>query len=96
MGLSWTASSGQDSVCHETEVAKTLEFVRGMAAQMADAPVIVAVDCPSGVDCDSGAAAAETIPADLTVTMAAVKRGLLQFPANDLVGELTVVGIGTA
>ena len=39
----------------------------------------VAVDCPSGVDCDSGEAAQETIPADLSVCMAAVKKGLLAF-----------------
>ncbi len=55
---------------------------------------IVAVDCPSGVDCDSGDAAAETLPADLTVTMAAPKIGLFQFPAAGLVGDLEVVGIG--
>jgi ADP-dependent NAD(P)H-hydrate dehydratase / NAD(P)H-hydrate epimerase len=78
----------------KTEVAEILGFVREMVTQMDDAPVIVAVDCPSGVDCDSGEVAGETIPADLTVTMAAVKQGLFQFPANDLVGELTVVRIG--
>ncbi len=57
---------------------------------------VVAVDCPSGVDCDSGAAAAETIPADLTVCMAAVKEGLLLSPAFDLVGEVIAVDIGLA
>jgi NAD(P)H-hydrate epimerase len=55
---------------------------------------VVAVDCPSGVDCDSGQAAAECIPAKLTVTMAAMKRGLLRFPAYNLVGRLQTVGIG--
>jgi len=57
-------------------------------------PKIVAVDCPSGVDCDSGEAAEESIAADMTVTMAAVKQGLLRFPANNLVGELRLVSIG--
>ena len=57
-------------------------------------PRIVAVDCPSGVDCDSGDAAPECIPADLTVTMAAIKRGLLKFPAFNLLGDLRLVGIG--
>lgn len=52
------------------------------------------MDCPSGVDCDSGAAADECLPADLTVTMAAVKKGLFSFPANDQVGDLQLVGIG--
>lgn len=57
-------------------------------------PDVVAVDCPSGVDLDSGAAADETIPADVTVCMAAVKTGLLSFPAYDLAGDLEVVEIG--
>lgn len=52
------------------------------------------MDCPSGVDCDTGEVAEECLPADLTVTMAAVKQGLLSFPANDLVGDLQLVGIG--
>lgn len=55
---------------------------------------VVAVDCPSGVDCDSGEAAKETIPADVTVCMAAVKAGLLKFPAFSLAGRIEVVGIG--
>lgn len=76
------------------EVASVLEAVRTQLAGMAEAPVVVAVDCPSGVDCDSGQAADECIPADTTVTMAAVKQGLLKFPANKLLGDLQVVGIG--
>ena len=57
-------------------------------------PKIVAVDCSSGVDCDSGEAAEESIAADMTLTMAAVKQGMLRFPANNLVGELRLVSIG--
>ena len=56
--------------------------------------MIVAVDCPSGIDCDSGDAAKECLKADLTVCMAAVKQGLLKYPAHPLVGELAVVDIG--
>ncbi|MFN2281325.1 MAG: NAD(P)H-hydrate dehydratase [Anaerolineales bacterium] len=57
-------------------------------------PSVVAVDCPSGVDCDSGEAAPMVLKADLTVTMAAVKAGLLKFPAYNYVGDLQVVDIG--
>ena len=57
-------------------------------------PLVVAVDCPSGVDCDSGEVADETVAADLTVTMAAVKQGLLKLPAFEYVGDLEVVEIG--
>lgn len=55
---------------------------------------IVAVDCPSGVDCDSGEAADCVIPAELTVCMEAVKGGLLRFPAFNYVGRLEVVDLG--
>ena len=58
-------------------------------------PLIVAVDCPSGVDCDSGEVAAECLAADATVTLAAVKQGLLKLPAYDFIGELRVVDIGS-
>ena len=75
------------------EVAKILDFVRKTIVGREDIHV-VAVDCPSGVDCDLGQAAAECIPAELTVTMAAYKRGLLRFPAYNLVGKLQTVGIG--
>ena len=57
-------------------------------------PEIVAVDCPSGVDCDTGKAAEETLHANLTVCMAAIKKGLLKFPAFEYVGEIVVVDIG--
>lgn len=57
-------------------------------------PFVIAVDCPSGVDCDTGETADEAIPADLTVTMAAVKQGLLKPPAFEYIGELKVIDIG--
>ena len=76
------------------ELAKTLGAVQRLLDRQADRPAVVAVDCPSGVDCDTGEAAPECLPANLTVTMAAVKQGLLKFPAFKLVGDLRVVGIG--
>ncbi|MES0361692.1 MAG: NAD(P)H-hydrate dehydratase [Anaerolineales bacterium] len=75
-------------------VADVLAITKNILFQLEDKPKVVAVDCPSGVDCDSGEASPECLAADLTVTMAAVKRGLLQFPANDLIGKLMLVGIG--
>lgn len=76
------------------EIAAILEAANQAIASLAWPPYVVAVDCPSGLDCDSGEAADEVIPASLTVCMAAVKRGLLQLPAFDLVGEIRVVEIG--
>jgi NAD(P)H-hydrate epimerase len=76
------------------EAATYLDIARQTIASLAEPPYVVAVDCPSGVDCESGEAAPETIPADLTVTMAAVKTGLLKFPAYRFVGGIRVAGIG--
>jgi len=76
------------------DAAAVLEQVLLVMEIMDEAPFVVAVDCPSGVDCDTGEAALECLPADLTVCMAAVKQGLLKLPAFELVGELTVVDIG--
>jgi NAD(P)H-hydrate epimerase len=58
------------------------------------APLVLAVDCPSGLDCDSGALDSATLPADETITMIAVKPGLLQFPGAAAVGRLSVADLG--
>jgi hydroxyethylthiazole kinase-like uncharacterized protein yjeF len=76
------------------EIASVLAAVQGFVSKMEWPPYIIAVDCPSGLDCDSGQAAAQTVSADGTVTMAAVKQGLLKLPGYDLTGELRVVEIG--
>lgn len=76
------------------EIATVLQTVNQALSELAMPPYVVAVDCPSGVDCDSGQAAPEVIPASVTVCMAAVKRGLLNLPAFELAGELRVTDIG--
>ena len=67
--------------------------VLGRAKQTAGLRV-VAVDCPSGVDCDSGETAEECLPAELTVCMAAAKVGLVKLPAFALTGQIWTVEIG--
>jgi NAD(P)H-hydrate epimerase len=76
------------------ELAQVFGSIKNTLAEMHAPPAVLAVDCPSGIDCDSGEAAPECIPAEMTVTMAAIKAGLLKFPAYNLVGELHLVGIG--
>lgn len=49
---------------------------------------VLAVDCPSGIDCDSGAADSVAINAGATVTFLAAKPGLFTFPAAGLVGTV--------
>ena len=71
-----------------------LRAVQKTINKMKHPPFIIAVDCPSGVDCNSGETAAESLRADLTLCMAAVKVGLFNFPAFDLVGKIQVVDIG--
>jgi len=56
-------------------------------------PYCIALDCPSGVDCDLGQADEDTLHADWTICMAAVKQGMLCFPAFEYIGELDVVDI---
>ncbi|MGB7116940.1 MAG: NAD(P)H-hydrate dehydratase [Anaerolineales bacterium] len=75
-------------------LAEILDFIRIEIQNEPKPPIVVAVDCPSGVDCDSGETAPECIPANLTVTMAAIKSGLMKFPAFNLLGDLRVIGIG--
>jgi len=76
------------------DIAELLAEVNDILDGLDEFPLVIAVDCPSGVDCDSGEAADETIAADITVTMAAVKQGLLKLPAFEYVGDLEVVEIG--
>jgi NAD(P)H-hydrate epimerase len=76
------------------EIGSVLKAAKGIMSKMEWPPFVVAVDCPSGVDCDSGEAAEQTLPANATVTMAAIKQGLLKLPAYELCGELQVVDIG--
>lgn len=56
-------------------------------------PIIVAVDCPSGLNCDTGELDALAVPADLTVTFAGPKRGHFIFPGAAACGELVVADI---
>jgi NAD(P)H-hydrate epimerase len=55
---------------------------------------IVAVDLPSGLDCDTGQAARHTIRAAHTCTFVAPKPGLLMPSAAPYVGSLQLIDIG--
>ncbi|MEJ2736295.1 MAG: NAD(P)H-hydrate dehydratase [Anaerolineae bacterium] len=56
-------------------------------------PVVVAVDCPTGLNCDTGELDPAALPADLTVTFAYPKAGLLRFPGAEAVGDIVVADI---
>jgi hydroxyethylthiazole kinase-like uncharacterized protein yjeF len=55
---------------------------------------VLAIDLPSGVDADTGAAPGAPFPARLTVTFAAYKPGLLQGAGANLSGQVRLVDIG--
>ena len=57
-------------------------------------PIVFAIDCPSGVECDSGRSDPNTLAADVTITFIAAKPGLFTFPAAGKVGELICSRIG--
>jgi NAD(P)H-hydrate epimerase len=59
-------------------------------------PFVVAVDCPSGLNCDTGELDFLAFPAHLTVTFAGPKRGHFRFPGAAACGELVVADIGIA
>ncbi len=65
------------------------------AADTVSLPIVIAVDCPSGLDCDTGAADPLTLNADDTITFAAVKVGHVSFPGAAKLGRLHVADIGT-
>lgn len=56
----------------------------------------LAVDLPSGLDCDTGRAASATVRADLTTTFVAAKPGFLVPQAKPYVGELRIIDIGVS
>lgn len=58
--------------------------------QKSGPPFVLALDCPSGVDCDTGTADANTLAADETITFIAAKPGLFTFPAARYVGDLVI------
>lgn len=55
---------------------------------------IIAIDLPSGLDADYGKIDGFCIHANLTITMALPKRGLLLFPGANHVGRLKIADIG--
>ncbi|MEX0745612.1 MAG: NAD(P)H-hydrate epimerase [Phycisphaeraceae bacterium] len=57
-------------------------------------PLVLAVDVPSGLDCQTGEVAGATVRADVTVTFVARKTGFDAAGAAAWLGEVVVVGIG--
>lgn len=76
------------------------ELIGQMNGMRAGGCTLVAVDVPSGLDCDTGepgrdaSGSGPVVEADLTVALAGVKAGFMTSTAQRHVGELVVVDIG--
>jgi hydroxyethylthiazole kinase-like uncharacterized protein yjeF len=55
---------------------------------------VLAIDVPSGIDALTGAVADDAVRATVTVTLAALKPGLLLEPAREFAGDVRCVDIG--
>jgi len=55
---------------------------------------VIALDCPSGLDLDTGIPAEGSLRADATLTFGALKVGFQGPEACELVGEVSVIGLG--
>ncbi|MHC4497631.1 MAG: NAD(P)H-hydrate epimerase [Planctomycetota bacterium] len=83
-GLFGTGLSGQLRSEH-------IELIESMNAQ--NCPIL-AVDIPSGLDCDSGQPLGAAIRAAYTVTFVAAKNGFAATGARDYTGEVFIASIG--
>lgn len=61
---------------------------------LAQDALVVAIDIPSGLDADTGAAEGDVVKADVTATMGLPKLGLVAPAALDYVGCVEVIDIG--
>ena len=84
----------EDEEWDEEEWEEEDEGEEGPLPQIWPEPTIVAVDCPSGLNCDTGALDPHTLRADLTVTFGFAKWGHFQYPGAGHCGLLIVNDIG--
>jgi ADP-dependent NAD(P)H-hydrate dehydratase / NAD(P)H-hydrate epimerase len=95
------AASAPDRIVGDPEVDLVIDAAYGTgfrgsytAPSVASGVPVLAVDIPSGVDGDTGKVSGEALRADLTVTFAALKPGLLQGNGPVLSGLVEVADIG--
>lgn len=69
-------------------------FSTAVVEANAQTAIRIAIDLPTGLDCDSGDAGHPTFRADHTISFVAEKLGLRRKNADEYVGVIHVVGIG--
>ena len=70
------------------------EIASLLTAVTASGLPVLAVDIPSGVNADTGEIMGVALPTAATVTMQALKAGLLHYPGADVCGEIAVADLG--
>ncbi len=73
---------------------ETAEFIDGINTFKENGAKIVSVDIPSGVNASTGEIMGAAVKADMTITFAFYKKGLLLYPGAEYTGKLTLVNIG--
>ena len=99
--LGWITAMSDDEVIVDALLGTGFRGeVRSPAAQLIEAvnaagrKAIVAIDVPSGLDCNTGQPSNATIRADLTITFVAVKVGFSRQGAAEYTGRVEVADIG--
>lgn len=69
-------------------------FAAASEAANASSALRIAIDLPSGIDCDSGQTSGVCFAADHTITFVAAKQGFERPQAKRWIGQVTVVSIG--
>ncbi len=72
----------------------TIAFIEGINSFKENGTKIVSVDIPSGVNATTGEVMGAAIRADMTVTFAYYKRGLLMYPGAEYAGHIMLANIG--
>ncbi len=77
-------------------LSKPLKGTYAFAVELMNASgkPLVAVDVPSGINADTGEIMGSAVRADLTVTMALLKRGLVLHPGAQYAGTVRIADIG--
>lgn len=71
------------------------DYMRPLFRQVnAAGAAVIAIDVPSGMDCDTGLCDPDALRAERTITFTAMKPGLLSAKASAFCGTVEVVGIG--
>jgi len=78
----------------EDDLSLVLYHIKANITESSLKHEIIAVDCPSGLDCDTGEVSESCISADYTACMGAVKQGILKFPGVKYTENLIGIGIG--